>query len=373
MNQKNWKRIIAGMSAVVLSLSMLSACGSNKSAELAPDALTALTDEDAKKEALRVNDTVLTAGEMQYYVYNAAMTTVYGIDSSFTGDFTNFDWNQEVDGKPIEEVIMNTAVDNAVSDMITVQKGKDNGIEMTEEELAQVDTDVSTYTSQYGEDAFLLSMNAMAINNAEDYKNLYSLVVGAQKVDEDIQNNFDKYAPDKEDLKKYKSDTKATVQHILIMNDSENYENPEETINQVLERAKAGEDFVQLMNEFNEDTGETEAGYTFGPGEMVAEFEEASFNLDYDQISDVVKSDYGYHIIKRLVGTAELINSWTDGVTVKRNNKVLNKITAQNVIKAATNASTKLQAWSQSQSQNAAAGSAAADATESETEDSAAE
>ena len=203
---------------------------------------------------------------------------------------------------------------------------------------------------------FNLSMNSMAINGADDYKKLYSQIVGAQKSDEDIQNNFDKYAPDKDKLKKYKSDKKVTVQHILIQNNSEKQENPEEAINSVLERAKAGEDFVALMNEFNEDPGETEAGYTFGPGEMVKEFEDAAFALDYDQISDVVKSDYGYHIIKRLVGTAELTNMWVDEAKISKNEKVLKGISVRNILKAAENASQKAQEM-QSAASAAASGS----------------
>ncbi len=356
MNKESLKKVAACVSAAALSVSMLTACGNQKTPELAEGAVTSLSDEETQKVALKVNDTEISAGELQYYIYNAAMMTIYNIDKNFNGDLTNFDWDQKVDGKPIEEAILNTAIDNAAADCVTIEKGKENGISLSDDEMSQVETSISSYISQNGEEMFNLSMNSMAINGADDYKKLYSQIVGAQKANEDIQNNFDKYAPDKDKLKKYKSDKKVTVQHILIQNNSEKQENPEEAINSVLERAKAGEDFVALMNEFNEDPGETEAGYTFGPGEMVKEFEDAAFALDYDQISDVVKSDYGYHIIKRLVGTAELTNMWVDEAKISKNEKVLKGISVRNILKAAENASQKAQEM-QSAASAAASGS----------------
>lgn len=356
MNKESLKKVAACVSAAALSVSMLTACGNQKTPELAEGAVTSLSDEETQKVALNVNDTEISAGELQYYIYNAAMMTIYNIDKNFNGDLTNFDWDQKVDGKPIEEAILNTAIDNAAADCVTIEKGKENGISLSDDEMSQVETSISSYISQNGEEMFNLSMNSMAINGADDYKKLYSQIVGAQKADEDIQNNFDKYAPDKDKLKKYKSDKKVTVQHILIQNNSEKQENPEEAINSVLERAKAGEDFVALMNEFNEDPGETEAGYTFGPGEMVKEFEDAAFALDYDQISDVVKSDYGYHIIKRLVGTAELTNMWVDEAKISKNEKLLKGISVRNILKAAENASQKAKEM-QSAASAAASGS----------------
>lgn len=354
MKSKKFVKSAACVTAVVLGATMLTACGSTKPAELAEGAVIALTDELSQKTALTVNGTEITAGEMQYYIYNAAMITIYGIDKEFDGNIDGFDWNQKVDGKPIEEVIIETAVENAVSDCVTVQKGKENGISLSDDDLAQLDDSISQYKEQFGDEAYTLSMNSMAITDADGYKKLYQSIVGAQLVDEDIESDFDKYASDKDSLKKYKSNDMVTAQHILITSDSEKFENPEEEIKKVLERAKAGEDFNALMEEFNEDPGETAAGYTFGPGEMVQEFEDAAFALDYDEISDVVKTDYGYHIIKRLVGTAELKNSWAKDAKVKKNSKILDSVSVKNIVKAASNASEKIQEMSQTATSSAA-------------------
>ena len=58
--------------------------------------------------------------------------------------------------------------------------------------------------------------------------------------------------------------------------------------------------FDQLMAEYNEDTGEPSEGYTFGPGEMVDEFYEGTAALEEYEISDLVESQFGCHIIMRL-------------------------------------------------------------------------
>lgn len=73
-------------------------------------------------------------------------------------------------------------------------------------------------------------------------------------------------------------------------------------IESILKRAKAGEDFAALAKEFSEDPGSKNNGgeYTFPRGQMVPEFEAAAFALDKGQISDVVTTSYGYHIIKQI-------------------------------------------------------------------------
>ncbi len=71
----------------------------------------------------------------------------------------------------------------------------------------------------------------------------------------------------------------------------------------VLARIKAGEKFGKLAKELSTDTGSAKKdgnlGY-FTKGKMVKPFEEAAFKLQIGEVSLPVKSDFGYHIIKRL-------------------------------------------------------------------------
>ena len=71
----------------------------------------------------------------------------------------------------------------------------------------------------------------------------------------------------------------------------------------VLKRAKAGEDFAKLAKEFSEDPGSAQQGGNLGAfarGRMVKEFEETAFTLKPGEISGLVKTQFGYHIIKVL-------------------------------------------------------------------------
>lgn len=71
---------------------------------------------------------------------------------------------------------------------------------------------------------------------------------------------------------------------------------------EVLKRARAGDDFARLAIEFSDEPGAGGRGGSlgrFGHGQMVAAFEAAAFKLQVGQISDIVESPFGFHIIQR--------------------------------------------------------------------------
>ena len=87
---------------------------------------------------------------------------------------------------------------------------------------------------------------------------------------------------------------KIKCSHILVEKQSQALE--------IMERLKKGEKFGKLAKEFSTDKGsgkkEGSLGY-FTKGMMVKPFEEAAFKLQIGETSDPVKSEFGYHIIKR--------------------------------------------------------------------------
>lgn len=70
----------------------------------------------------------------------------------------------------------------------------------------------------------------------------------------------------------------------------------------ILDRLKKGEKFAELAKELSLDTGSGKRGGDlgyFGRGRMVKPFEAAAFKLSIGEISEPVKTEFGYHIIKR--------------------------------------------------------------------------
>lgn len=96
----------------------------------------------------------------------------------------------------------------------------------------------------------------------------------------------------------------VTASHILLRTEGKTEEEKAEIrkkMEGILERARAGEDFSALAKEYSEDPGSKDRGgeYTFPRGQMVKSFEDAAFSLENGQISDIIETPYGYHIIKR--------------------------------------------------------------------------
>ena len=89
---------------------------------------------------------------------------------------------------------------------------------------------------------------------------------------------------------------KIKCSHILVQKQSEAIA--------ILDRIRQGEKFGKLARDLSIDSGSAKRdgnlGY-FGRGKMVKEFETVAFKLEVGKISEPVKTQYGYHIIKRLV------------------------------------------------------------------------
>lgn len=95
------------------------------------------------------------------------------------------------------------------------------------------------------------------------------------------------------------------ARHILFRTKSNATEQEEEAVRAralaALERLKAGEDFAALAEELSEDPGSKSRGGDLGffpRGQMVQAFEEAAFDQEPGTISDLVRSDFGFHIIR---------------------------------------------------------------------------
>jgi parvulin-like peptidyl-prolyl isomerase len=114
-----------------------------------------------------------------------------------------------------------------------------------------------------------------------------------------------KAAISEDDLRRaYEAEKTASVRHILLLTQGKpDAEKPEirKKLEGILARARAGEDFAGLAKEFSEDPGSKDNGGLYedkGRGTWVKPFEDAAFSVPIGQISDIVETTYGYHVIK---------------------------------------------------------------------------
>ncbi len=106
-----------------------------------------------------------------------------------------------------------------------------------------------------------------------------------------------------DNAKRFSSPEQVRASHILIKADlkDEAAKTAAKTkIADLLKRARGGEDFAELAKQYTEDEGSKAKGgeYVFPRGRMVKPFDDAAFSLEVGQISDIVETAFGYHIIK---------------------------------------------------------------------------
>ncbi len=103
----------------------------------------------------------------------------------------------------------------------------------------------------------------------------------------------------------YKTAEQRTASHILITvsgdADDESVRAARERAAELAERARGGEDFAELAKAHSEDPGSAAMGGDLGlieRGLMVKPFEDALFSMREDEVSDPIKTRYGFHVIK---------------------------------------------------------------------------
>ena len=149
------------------------------------------------------------------------------------------------------------------------------------------------------------------VEKREDYKNALSAFETEQKkqlsdykngllIESYIKEIHEAIEPNDEEIKKYYDDHKDlfdqpiayTVRHILVA-DLQSAQN-------ALERLNNGESFEKVAKEVSQDSGSAANGGLIGPfkkGDLVPEFEEAVVNLKTNEMSGIVETPYGYHIV----------------------------------------------------------------------------
>ena len=278
------KRIISMILGMLLAAVCVTGCQKNTE-----NMKVVLTTGFGKNEIFRIEEVSCTKSEIMVYLTN--------IQNRYENVYGDRIWETEIEGVSLEENIKETALANMAQIKAMTLLAKKHNVVLTEEETELVKAAATEYFSSLNETEIIqMGINENVITS------LYSEFALANKL----------YHYLIKDINPEISDDEArtiTVEHILIKtyNVDENgnkqefsdyaKEQARNTAQEVLKLAKAGEDFHTLADKYSDDKTIT---YSFGKGEMEAGFEEAAFNLGTDEISGVVETKYGYHIIKCL-------------------------------------------------------------------------
>jgi peptidyl-prolyl cis-trans isomerase D len=102
-------------------------------------------------------------------------------------------------------------------------------------------------------------------------------------------------------IEQYTTPEQVRASHILLKTEGKDDAAVKAKAEEILKQAKAGADFSELARKNSEDEQSAKSGGDldyFGRGRMVPEFDQAVFAMQPGQISDLVKTQYGYHVIK---------------------------------------------------------------------------
>ncbi|WP_144507349.1 peptidylprolyl isomerase [Bacillus mycoides] len=192
------------------------------------------------------------------------------IATSKSGNLTKEEFNKDLKETAGKAILQQTMLNKILLDKYKVSD--DEAKKKVEELKKQMGDKFKTYLTQTG------------AKDEDDFKKKIKTQMAFEKA-------VKASVTEKEMKDYYKPKLKAS--HILVKD--------EKTAKEIKEKLNNGEDFAALAKQYSEDPGSKEKGgelSEFGPGEMDPNFEEAAYKLETGQVSDPIKSSYGYHIIK---------------------------------------------------------------------------
>ena len=253
------------------------------------------------------------AAQVENYINTMAM---YGLSMSWDDP-----WGQDSEESFADYVSASTGEQirqvNCIEDFAA-----ENNVVLSDEVLAEMDEQLkSTIASVCGEDATEEEFNEyldQAYMTRELYDRMNKINYLYQQGYTQLYGETGELVDDAAAIAYLEDNDYISANHILLMTvdsatgealDEETIAAQEQKAQEIAKELQAIEDpqllltrFAELKEEYCEDTGKATYpdGYTFTPGTMVTEFEDASNALEDYQVSDPVLTSYGYHVIIRL-------------------------------------------------------------------------
>lgn len=267
------KRIL-GMMMLFCMGSLVAGCGKGKvrmaSAEIV------FTGTLSENEVFRVEEEICTLGQAKLFLVNEK--------NQYEGSFGSELWQQELDGQTFEDYIRNMVQNQLAQMKAMVLLARRERVDLDEEEKELAKKAAEAYFSSLTQEEITI----LQVTEGE-VRQIYEDYCLAGKIYQKLTSQVEQEISDSEARV-------IVVQHILFQA-KEAEQDPEAIRRRLLEikrRVEEGSSFSSLAAEYSEDPT---IEYSFGRGEMEGAFEEAAFALSVGEVSDVVETSSGYHLI----------------------------------------------------------------------------
>lgn len=214
-------------------------------------------------------------------------------------------------GKQMLSGIQRSIVNQLVDQKLLLIEAEKRGFKASDTEI---DLKLADVKKQFPDDAAFQKAIADYGLTPADLKDQISKGVAIEKLQKDVTKDLnvtdaqvaDFYAKNKA---QFKHGDEVRASHILIKFDEAAKDKAKDAaralakIKELQAKLKAGGDFSELAKQNSDDPGSKVQGGDlgfFGKGQMVPEFEKSAFSLKNGQISEPIKTTYGYHLIKRV-------------------------------------------------------------------------
>lgn len=245
--------------------------------------------DDKKEEGVavaKINDERITESELDKHVDYRKK------EAELSGYIAPEMWDQVIEGSEFtyEQQLKQSSLQDLVNQKVLLQEADKKDIKITDKEL---DKELEEFRgSEEKDENFKSYLEQLGISE-EYFEEMYKQGMKINKLIDEIVD-IDENAIKKEYEANKEAYDKIQASHILVKT--------EEEAKEIKEQLESGEDLGELAKEKSIDpSAEQNAGDLgfFGrDAQLVPEFKDAAFKLKKDEISDPVKSEFGYHIIK---------------------------------------------------------------------------
>ncbi len=280
--------------SVILLMAALWSCSHQNGFEKESDSYNLAKKLSANLEILNPDEDNVLATSDDFTVYASDVVPVVRLNFGKQADILDKQPREQI-ARIIKEFALNFARDHYI-----VEEARDKGIVVTD---ADVDSIFNSFAARSGgEEAFNKRLAENLVDVEAFKKNIRKRETVTLFLKKMVEEETTVDPATLDSLKQL--DHTASVRHILLKTqgmDSVQKLEVRKKMEGLLKRARNGENFAKLANRYSEDPGSNEKGglyKDFGRGQMVKPFEDAAFNVPVGEISDIVETAYGYHILK---------------------------------------------------------------------------